>query len=202
MSFRRSSHSVASWTWSTDGGACITEDSKVIWDAYVKKNPGAAPFKNKGWVHLDAESSTTEFPSQSQALFGDDNELYQDDTNNLRRSLSPPPVYPAASNSQSTVKRPRPSGASALESLSNSVNDFSSTIKDALFPSKDGLPATPRCETDAVVCVQALEKSWLTGFQLILFIDLLRRDVSAVDVYSVLEDESLRKEWVAAQLDM
>ncbi|KAF8067521.1 hypothetical protein FPV67DRAFT_1416453 [Lyophyllum atratum] len=40
--------SQSGWTWSTDGGACITEDSKVIWDAYVKKNPGAAPFKNKG----------------------------------------------------------------------------------------------------------------------------------------------------------
>ncbi|KAF8152631.1 hypothetical protein B0H34DRAFT_801030 [Crassisporium funariophilum] len=228
------------WTWSDTGGAGITEDSKVIWDAYIKKNPGAAPFKNKGWVHLDAvaqimpsseagtnrfhasgmavpqpksqSSVTTESQSQSQAPFPNNNEMYQDDPNKLARSPSPVPVsqtpvaskrkYPAASSSQSAAKRPCLSGASALTSLSNSVNKFGSTIRKALFPSKDGLAATPRYKMNTVVCAQELEESWLTGGQLISFINLLRRDVSAVDIYTVFEKESLCKDWVAVQLDI
>jgi hypothetical protein len=44
--------SVSGWVWDEKTGASITADSASSWDDYVKKHPGAKPFRNKGWVHF------------------------------------------------------------------------------------------------------------------------------------------------------
>ncbi|KAJ7200242.1 hypothetical protein B0H12DRAFT_962177, partial [Mycena haematopus] len=42
------------WTWNDKHGACITAASSGTWDAFVKSRRAAEPFRNAGWVHLDA----------------------------------------------------------------------------------------------------------------------------------------------------
>ncbi|KAJ6495068.1 hypothetical protein C8R45DRAFT_1133284 [Mycena sanguinolenta] len=42
------------WAWENARGACIGPTSEGMWEAYVKKHPKAEPFRNSGWVHLDA----------------------------------------------------------------------------------------------------------------------------------------------------
>ncbi|PFH47521.1 hypothetical protein AMATHDRAFT_151912 [Amanita thiersii Skay4041] len=39
---------VSGWTWSDEGGCCITEDTRASWDAYVAKHPLAKPFRKHG----------------------------------------------------------------------------------------------------------------------------------------------------------
>ncbi|KAK6987883.1 Myb-DNA-bind-3 domain-containing protein [Favolaschia claudopus] len=40
------------WTWSDEKGACIDAASSGTWDAFVKRNKAAKPFRNAGWTHL------------------------------------------------------------------------------------------------------------------------------------------------------
>ena len=42
------------WSWDDEKGADITPEKKGTWDDYVAKHPAAQPFRNSGWVHLDA----------------------------------------------------------------------------------------------------------------------------------------------------
>jgi hypothetical protein len=42
--------------------------------------------------------------------------------------------------------------------------------------------------------------TWLDPSDMITFIDLLRRDKSAADVYMALKDNGLRRRWVEVQL--
>ncbi|KAJ6477708.1 hypothetical protein C8R45DRAFT_833535 [Mycena sanguinolenta] len=42
------------WTWNDKHGACITAASSGTWDVFVKSRRAAEPFRNAGWVHLDA----------------------------------------------------------------------------------------------------------------------------------------------------
>ncbi|KAF8148122.1 hypothetical protein K438DRAFT_1779720 [Mycena galopus ATCC 62051] len=41
------------WAWDDVRGACIGPANEGTWDAWVEKNPKAAPFRNAGWMHLD-----------------------------------------------------------------------------------------------------------------------------------------------------
>ncbi|KAJ7700470.1 hypothetical protein B0H17DRAFT_1128879 [Mycena rosella] len=63
-------------------------------------------------------------------------------------------------------------------------------------------PTTRLCKFDAVKRAQRLEK-WLGTTNLVIFINLLRADISLVDTYSALdkEDEEFRVEWVRAQVN-
>ncbi|KAJ7698022.1 hypothetical protein B0H17DRAFT_927741 [Mycena rosella] len=42
------------WAWENECGACIGSVNEGTWDAYVEKNPKAAPFRNARWIHLEA----------------------------------------------------------------------------------------------------------------------------------------------------
>ncbi|KAH9923380.1 uncharacterized protein B0H18DRAFT_819416, partial [Fomitopsis serialis] len=39
--------------WDTKSGTTINERSEPTWQAYIKKNPAAAAFRNKGWDYYD-----------------------------------------------------------------------------------------------------------------------------------------------------
>ncbi|THU83624.1 hypothetical protein K435DRAFT_631465, partial [Dendrothele bispora CBS 962.96] len=41
--------SMSGWTWSDDTGALIGVENADLWTAYIKRNPAAKPFRNKGW---------------------------------------------------------------------------------------------------------------------------------------------------------
>ncbi|KAJ8694087.1 hypothetical protein PTI98_009020 [Pleurotus ostreatus] len=42
------------WSWDNRNGANITHEKTGIWEAYVTRYPKAAPFRNEGWVYLEA----------------------------------------------------------------------------------------------------------------------------------------------------
>lgn len=42
------------WAWTNEGGACIGDHNVGVWEPWVRKHPKAAPFRNAGWVHLEA----------------------------------------------------------------------------------------------------------------------------------------------------
>ncbi|PPQ97002.1 hypothetical protein CVT26_006411 [Gymnopilus dilepis] len=44
------------WTWSDETGASITPEMESQWAAFLRANPKAKPFKNKGWVHCQKMS--------------------------------------------------------------------------------------------------------------------------------------------------
>ncbi|KAJ7681043.1 hypothetical protein DFH06DRAFT_973651, partial [Mycena polygramma] len=46
--------SKSGWTWDDKKGACIDESSADVWAEFLKSRPQADPFRNAGWVHLDA----------------------------------------------------------------------------------------------------------------------------------------------------
>ncbi|KAK7458104.1 hypothetical protein VKT23_010011 [Stygiomarasmius scandens] len=41
--------SMSGWTWSDETGASIGTENAALWNSYIKKNPSAKPFRNKGW---------------------------------------------------------------------------------------------------------------------------------------------------------
>lgn len=60
---------------------------------------------------------------------------------------------------------------------------------------------TPRRRTNSIAFAQQTEKSWLTTRELVSFIDILRRDPTAFDVYLALTEPDVRMDWVRVQLD-
>jgi hypothetical protein len=112
------------------------------------------------------------------------------------RTPSPTPSQP--------VKRPRQRTAhgEALLSVSDSLAKFSTTIAAAFAPPPSStFPTTPACRSQAVKTALAQE-SWLTPSQMVSFIDYLRNDSTAFDIYMVLDDIDICKEWVGKQLDL
>lgn len=84
--------------------------------------------------------------------------------------------------------------------MSTSLAGFGEMLRSALAPPSNVLLPTPiRC-TNAVVLAQQKEMLWLDPADMIIFIDLLRRDKSAADVYMALKDDGLHRRWVEAQL--
>lgn len=49
--------------------------------------------------------------------------------------------------------------------------------------------------------MQQKEKHWLSTQEVVAFIDYLRRDPTAADVYMVLDEDDIRKDWVRTQLE-
>ncbi|PPQ71303.1 hypothetical protein CVT26_011953 [Gymnopilus dilepis] len=62
--FNTAIKSKSGWTWSDETGASITPEMEPQWAAFLKANPKAKPFKNKGWVHL--EKMTRLMPSKAK----------------------------------------------------------------------------------------------------------------------------------------
>ncbi|KAK7019604.1 hypothetical protein R3P38DRAFT_3398370 [Favolaschia claudopus] len=101
------------------------------------------------------------------------------------------------------VKKPRGApGAAAMDKLATSIVGFGEDLRFALAPPEaaGGLQPSPRRKMDAIVRAQELEASWLPTDQLIRFINILKADRDAVDTYSALKIEELRKAWVRNQL--
>ncbi|KAF8152664.1 hypothetical protein BJ912DRAFT_1071440 [Pholiota molesta] len=107
---------------------------------------------------------------------------------------------PATPSHPSAKRNRRSHGAEALYNMSTSLAGFGEMLSSALAPPSNVLPPTPiRC-TNAVVFAQENEMTWLDPSDMITFIDLLRRDKSAADVYMALKDNGLRRRWVEVQL--
>ncbi|KAJ6499791.1 hypothetical protein DFH09DRAFT_1336428 [Mycena vulgaris] len=149
-----------------------------------------------------------------------------DDDESVRGS-TPAPATPMSTRKRPATptphrqkKQPRLSGgARALENLANSAVDFNEIMTGigtsfaaataAAAPGTAPAPAqaettfhtTPHRKINAAKRAQRLEK-WLGTTNLIIFLDLLRNDISMVDTYSALEedDEELRREWVKTQV--
>lgn len=86
--------------------------------------------------------------------------------------------------------------------MSVSLTDFGSKLSMALAPpAPSGLQPTPLRRNAAITYAQKNEKHWLTSRDMVAFIDYLRRDATAADVYMVLDEEDIRKDWVRTQLD-
>jgi len=60
---------------------------------------------------------------------------------------------------------------------------------------------TPCRQTNSIAFAQQTEKGWLTTRELVSFIDILRHDLTAFDVYLALTEPDVRKDWVRVQLD-
>lgn len=112
-----------------------------------------------------------------------------------KRTPSPSPSEPVK------CLRQRTAHGEALLSVSDSLAKFSSTIAAAFAPPPSALPATPVRRSQAVKIALAQE-SWLLPLQMVSFIDYLRSDPTAFDIYMILDDVDLCREWVRKQLDL
>ncbi|KAF7371918.1 hypothetical protein MVEN_00049500 [Mycena venus] len=103
---------------------------------------------------------------------------------------------PAPSTPAPAPKKARGSGGpAALSALASSISDVGESIRAALAPDdRSGLEATPKRKQNAIV--RAQQETWLPQEQLIRFINILRADTSAVDTYSVLHVDAIRKGWI------
>lgn len=105
-----------------------------------------------------------------------------------------------ATPTQRSPRSHKKARVSGLESLAQSMNSFGEVIANAFAPSGSG-PDTPRRRQQALKQAQKVEKSWLTGSQLLSLVHILQKDDKAVETYAVLEDE-LRVAWVCDQLNI
>lgn len=92
-------------------------------------------------------------------------------------------------------------GATALSDMSQSLSGFGHAITAALSKPPAGIDPTPVRKTDAVKALLRQEKEWLNTVQLVTFIDFIRTDKSAADIYLALVEEEVRREWVYTQLE-
>ncbi|KAF8178055.1 hypothetical protein BJ912DRAFT_1063273 [Pholiota molesta] len=199
------------WHWDDETGASITPES-------------ASALCNKGWPHRvkiadimpntttganvfhpASISQTPSVDSQPDTFSPIDRpgspawDIEEPLPSDKRRALAN--VREPATPSHPSAKRNRRShGAEALYNMSTSLAGFGEMLSSALAPPSNVLPPTPiRC-TNAVVFAQENEMTWLDPSDMITFIDLLRRDKSAADVYMALKDNGLRRRWVEVQL--
>jgi len=125
-------------------------------------------------------------------------------------------TLPASSGSRTsghapaTPTRPTPTrnrtsqGAAALLDMSRNFANVGEALTAALAPPSAAtmqLPPTPIRQTNAVAAILRLEKSWLNNLQIIAFIEILRKDKTAADIYLALTEDDVRKDWVSAQLE-
>lgn len=91
-------------------------------------------------------------------------------------------------------------GASALEGLTTSLAHFGDVISKALAPPPTEAEVSAGRREKAVVRAQKLEK-WLATSDLLVFINILEKDMDAVSMYLALKDEDFRKVWVQDKVD-
>jgi len=115
-----------------------------------------------------------------------------------RKRARDEPVTPT----RPSVKRSRPSnGAAALQDMSASLTHVGNALSAALAPPSNAVDPTPRRRANAVAAILRLEKDWLDPRQLVKFIDFIRADQIAGDIYLALTEPDVRKEWVRTQLE-
>ena len=105
----------------------------------------------------------------------------------------------------SSAKRTQAShGAIALQTMANSITQFSNAVAAALAPPTNAVDPTPRRHADAIRALYANEK-WMDKCQVVKVIDLFRKDTTACDVYLSIassDDRDLCEEWIKAQLEV
>ncbi|KDR70906.1 hypothetical protein GALMADRAFT_144377 [Galerina marginata CBS 339.88] len=107
-----------------------------------------------------------------------------------------------ATPTRPSAKRPRAShGAAALQDMSASLTQVGNALSAALAPPPNAVDPTPRRHTNTVAAVLRLEMSWLDSDQLVAFIDFIRGDQVAGDVYLALTEPDVHKNWVCTQLE-
>jgi hypothetical protein len=107
-----------------------------------------------------------------------------------------------ATPTQPPAKRPRASnGAAALQDMSASLTQVGNALSAALAPPSNAVDPTPRRRANAVAAVLQLEMDWLDNDELVRFIDFIRGDQIAGDIYLALTEPDVRKNWVHTQLD-
>jgi hypothetical protein len=84
-----------------------------------------------------------------------------------------------------------------------SMERVSEVLSAAFSSSSNALPPTPVRKQIAIKNAMRLERTWLTGRQLVFFINVLEKKTFAAEGYEVImEDEDLRKEWVKMKLNI
>ena len=81
-------------------------------------------------------------------------------------------------------------------SMAESLGTFNTTFAGVLAPPSTGVALTPIRLTRAITTILELEKNWLTITQCAVFIDFLKADQCAADVYLALTEADVRWEWV------
>lgn len=98
------------------------------------------------------------------------------------------------------MKRSRANAATALADMSASITQVGQALAVALAPPINAVDPTPLRRSNAVGAVLRLEGPWLSKSQLVDFIDFIRADQTAADIYLALSESDVRKDWVKSQL--
>jgi hypothetical protein len=85
--------------------------------------------------------------------------------------------------------------------MSETLAGFNTAFAAALAPPVPAIAPSPIRRTNAIVTLQNLEANWLNVTEQVAFIDFLRNDRTAADIYSALTEPDVRKEWVRVQLE-
>lgn len=85
--------------------------------------------------------------------------------------------------------------------MSASLTQVGNALAAALAPPPNAIDPTPRRRSNAVAAALRVEKTWLSNNELVSFIDFLRGDQTAADIYLALDEPDVRKEWVRIQLE-
>ncbi|KAF8816147.1 hypothetical protein BYT27DRAFT_7221677 [Phlegmacium glaucopus] len=192
---------VSGWVWDDDTGASITANSASSWDDYVKKHPEAKP-KVASIMPFTPAGAHVFYPIAGAPTPIDDSD----------RLSSPEPTPPPASSSDSQDLDNSdneevchlltlPFKTLHLKSMSASLVGFGNDISAALAPPAPVMQPSPVRRTNAVSAVIRLEADWLTLGQQVAFIDFLRNDRTAADIYTALTETDVCKEWVRIQLE-
>ncbi|KAG6819327.1 hypothetical protein H0H93_012870 [Arthromyces matolae] len=192
------------WSWDDEKGVEVSPEKLGTWEAFVEKNPGAEEFAHAGWVHLEAfdqlSPSTARGVHVYRATQGPSSQ--DDDDQTQERETQPEELEKSGSDEESDSTPPPITPAPLVRKRSAATTSTSlKRPRDSFGSKKSGLEATPRRKQKAIIRAQRLETGWLSDKEMVSFIGLLERDIAAVDSYEVLENDSLRKEWIRRKLE-
>ncbi|KAF5312245.1 hypothetical protein D9619_003790 [Psilocybe cf. subviscida] len=108
-----------------------------------------------------------------------------------------------ATPTRADVKRVRATGSAALMSIADSLTAFNTTLATSLALPAAGTTVAPSPirRREAITTALTLEKNWLTPTERATFVDFLKSDLCAADVYMAIEEVDVRQEWVRMQLE-
>lgn len=99
-----------------------------------------------------------------------------------------------------TNKKTKLTGASALEGLTTSLSQFSTVVGKAFAPPPTESEVGANRREKAVIRAQELE-TWMSTSDLLAFVNILEKDMDAVTTYLALKGENFRKVWVQDKID-
>jgi hypothetical protein len=107
----------------------------------------------------------------------------------------------AVQSSSASKKQCTNAGASAMDRIKQSLDDFNLTVAKSILvhPERVRSDTSPERRERAVRLLEQQE-DYLTDDELIAFFDYFKSDTAAADVYLAITHESLRKAWVQKQL--